>query len=179
MGRPKPLLELDGQPLILRHLSAMRVAAREIVVVTGSGAGELRAVLPPEILTVHNDAWQHTHPLDSLRLALLARPWRGPVLVSPVDVLPAAPETLQKLLSVPAPAVPCSGEADGHPVLLGREQLSQIRAGEPAAAQGLRGLLRGALRVQVEDALVGLDFDDESAWREVRARRAAITGETL
>jgi CTP:molybdopterin cytidylyltransferase MocA len=173
MGRPKPLLLLDGEPLIVQHCRALGGAAREIVVVTGACADELRAVLPPGIVTVHNDAWAHTSPIDSLALALQHRPFRGPVLASPVDVLPASPETLQKLLSVPTPAVPCSRGSDGHPVLLGEPQLARIRAKDPAVAQGLRGLLGRAHRVEVEDELVGLDFDDEAAWQEAFARWAA------
>ena len=47
MGRPKALVELDGEPLVLR---ALRVLAEgggaPLVVVLGAGADAVRAVLP-------------------------------------------------------------------------------------------------------------------------------------
>ena len=47
MGRPKALVELDGEPLVVRALRTLAEGgAAPVVVVLGARADEVRAVLP-------------------------------------------------------------------------------------------------------------------------------------
>lgn len=191
MGRPKALLSVDGRPLVNCHIDALRGAATSIVIVTGCRAPEISAVLPPDVGIVHNERWVQTSPIDSLALALarlkeidreLDRELDR-VLVSPIDVVPPAPQTLQRLLSASAPAVPVSRDGQrGHPVLLGPSEIARITRGDRGGQQGLRGLLADAQTVVVDDPLAALDFDDEETWRTVSvrlARRDEMAAETL
>lgn len=162
MGRPKALLPWRGEPLVSAHVRALRSWADRVIVVTG--ASEIsHALCGAE--TVDNARWQQTWPADSLRLALLRAPGARTAIVTPVDVIPASSQTLVALAgersAVPVDARGC----DGHPVWLGPRELAVVRAGAPSG--GLRTILGEAKRVQVTDPLIGVDFDDEVAWRAV------------
>ena len=170
MGRPKALLPLSGRPLVAHHIEILSLAAHVIMVVTGGHADAIGEILPSHVRTVHNDRWRSTSPIDSLKLALRALPGADRVLVTPIDVLPASEETLARLLSASAPAVPVAASGErGHPVLLGPNEIARALAGD-GDREGLRSLLAGASLVPVEDPLVSLDFDDEAAFREASAR---------
>ncbi|MCO4746532.1 MAG: nucleotidyltransferase family protein [Proteobacteria bacterium] len=167
MGRPKARLSWDGAPLVLAHVAALGLFAREVVVVTGA---EPLEDLLDGISSVHNAEWERSWPSDSLRLALAARPSATCVLVTPVDVVPAQPDTLRALLGRGS-VVPTDPEGlDGHPVVVAGAALDLLRRGPVPG--GLRSVLRDADRVSVSDRASALDFDDLDAWHAVR--RAAI-----
>ncbi|NRA48434.1 MAG: nucleotidyltransferase family protein [Phaeodactylibacter sp.] len=59
MGRPKQLLELDGQPLIARVCDQVRSAGFDaVVVVTGANRDKVEKALPPSVNKVYNKDWQ-------------------------------------------------------------------------------------------------------------------------
>lgn len=164
MGSPKGLLPLRGVPLLRRQVDALAARASLVIAVLGREADAHAAVLPPAVRVVVNDAWATTAMADSLRLALVSADVRGAALVTPVDVAPAAVETLDALLAAGPPAVPCDAEGrPGHPVLLDAAAVEAIRASPPEG--GLRTLLAAARRVGVADPWVALDFDDPPSWR--------------
>jgi CTP:molybdopterin cytidylyltransferase MocA len=167
MGLAKALLPLNGVPLVLCHVNALRPA--RVLVVTGASSDPITALLPTDIEVIHNPDWAQTWPADSLRLALQQADIRGPCLVCPVDTPPARPETLQALLSAGAPAVPVDSDGrPGHPVLLSEVEVAEMRRQAPEG--GLRTLLTGVLRVAVCDPNVAMDFDHPSAWRRFLTR---------
>lgn len=175
MGRPKGLLRLAGRPVLLHHVQTMDRVVSRVVVVLGSEADRLDAVLPPSVTRILNRDWATTWPADSLRLALLEAGVIGRCLVLPVDTPPARTATLLALLRHPAPAVPVGPDGRrGHPVLVGPEEVQRIRAGAPPG--GLRTLLSGAAEIPVEDPLVSLDFDDPEAWDRVARAWTASRG---
>ena len=164
MGSPKGLLALRGVPLIRCHADALGARASQVIAVLGRDAEAHAAVLPPTVAIVVNPDWATTSMSDSLRLALREADVRGSALVTPVDVAPSRVDTLDALLAVGAPAVPCdAGGLPGHPVLLDAAIVGAIRRESPAG--GLRTLLAGARRVTVADPQVALDFDDPESWR--------------
>jgi molybdenum cofactor cytidylyltransferase len=58
-GMTKQLAELDGRPLLLHAIEALRDGgADEIVVVTGHDAEAVEAVLPPGVRAVRNEAYR-------------------------------------------------------------------------------------------------------------------------
>jgi molybdenum cofactor cytidylyltransferase len=84
--RPKCLLELDGVPLIVRLLKALReVGIHEVVVVLGHYASAIEAAIAAipvkQVLNPHPQAGQ----VSSLRLGLQALPTAADVLVALAD----------------------------------------------------------------------------------------------
>ena len=80
MGRPKALVELDGEPLVVRALRALAEGgAAPLVVVLGARADEVRAVLPAGVRAVEAPDWADGMGA-SLRagLAALEAPGRSP-----------------------------------------------------------------------------------------------------
>jgi len=163
MGRPKALLPLRGEPLIAAHVRALAVASDPIYVVLGAHAETIRRAIPAGAIAIVNENWETTFPADSLRQALLHADIRGACWVTPVDVPPATPDTLSRLMQAGPPAVPTSplGEP-GHPVLLDRQMVQIIREGAPPG--GLRTLLKCTPRIPVEAVDVARDFDDPAAF---------------
>lgn len=175
MGHPKGLLPLDGAPLLAHQVAAFADHARRRIVVLGARAEEHARVLPHGVEVVLNPDWERSHPADSLRRAILGAHLHGTAWVTPVDVPPPRPETLEALLRAGAPAVPRDAEGrDGHPVLLDEGLVRRI--GECAPEGGLRALLGDARRVPVSDPLVARDFDDPEAWRAFLVARRAGEG---
>lgn len=166
MGRTKALLRLRGRPVLEWHADRLGAACDRVVVVVGADADRVAAALPGGATIVRNDAWATTRQADSLRLALLAADGDGDALVTPVDALPAAPETLAALVAAGGPAVPVGPDGrGGHPVLLDAALVARIRDAAPSG--GLRELLADARRVPVADPLVAEDFDDPAAWERL------------
>lgn len=177
MGHSKPLLPISGRPLVTWHCAALGAIAERVIVVVGAEGERVTAALPAGVVAVANPAWATTGPFESLRVGLRAL-WPAGVppgtraVVTPVDVLPAAPVTLGALVAAGGAAVPVGPDgAEGHPVVLDAGRLTRIRdpSGGPTPPGGLRSVLIDAARVPVEDPTVGLDFDDPEAFRAATA----------
>ena len=168
MGRPKALLPLFGEPLVLHHVRALGARAQGVVVVTGGHREAVEGILPRHVRVVHNTAWSASWPADSLRLALDAVDATGPVWVTPVDTPPAPIALLDALAATPLPSVPAHGDATGHPVLLDDRTVAALRARVPDG--GLRTLLGHATRVPWPDPWQVRDFDTPEAWRAFTTR---------
>jgi CTP:molybdopterin cytidylyltransferase MocA len=148
MGRPKSLLELDGQPIVARHCEALAAVADEVVVV--AGAANLAGVVPPTVRIVRNDAWATTEPRHSLLLGIADLDPGDEIVATPVDVPPAPANVLEALLDAPADLVADRGAvvtyrgAPGHPIRIGARTL---RAG--LATGTLRDATAAAIPVPV------------------------------
>jgi molybdenum cofactor cytidylyltransferase len=58
-GATKQLLEVDGRPMVLHAIDALRAAGMgEIIVVTGHDADAVEAVAPPDVSVVRNPAYR-------------------------------------------------------------------------------------------------------------------------
>lgn len=121
MGQPKALLDWHSQPLILAHCMALQRVCSQIVVVLGSEAQSIQAVLPSQVDIRINRDWAHTQMVDSLQIGLSGID--GPCVVTPVDTAPAPERILQQLIEHPTPVVPQFEGMDGHPVWIDSKHL--------------------------------------------------------
>jgi len=174
MGRPKALVELDGEPLVVRALRALvEGGAAPLVVVLGAGADEVRAVLPAGVRAVEAPDWADGMGA-SLRAGLAALEGAGPEGAGPEGTaVDAAVVHLVDLPGVTAGAVArlvavgghdvlaraAYGGRPGHPVLLGRAHWAGVRAAAVGDA-GARGYLAGRADVALVECGDLADADD-------------------
>jgi nicotine blue oxidoreductase len=175
MGRPKALVEADGEPLVRRALAALTGGGvTPVVIVLGAEAEAVRAVLPPEAWAVEAPDWS-----DGMGASLRA----GLAALEAVDGARTAVVHLVDLPGVPAAAVArlvaAGGGADGlaraayrgrpgHPVLIGRSHWVGVRAAALGDA-GARGYLAGRLDVRLVECGDLADPDDVDTPDQLRA----------
>ena len=171
MGGPKALLMVDGKPLVESHVQRLTEAGcRPIVVVVRAAiATQVRYLLheTPEAQLCVADTTSMAASLAAALGSVSARFSRA-VIVSPIDMLPVRPATLEALLeAVMAPqvhaATPRYQALGGHPIVA-RESL--VQAFRDGYAGTLRDLLRGAeahrRRLDLDDPAVVGDLDTPS-----------------
>jgi len=147
MGRPKALVELGGEALVLRALRALRDGGCEPgLVVLGAAAGEVRAVLPSDAQVVDAPCWQEGMGA-SLCAGLTALdalvPPPAAVLVHLVDLPGVTATAIARLATLAVPDVLARAAYAGrpaHPVLLGRAHWAGVREAAVGDA-GARGYL--------------------------------------
>ncbi len=184
MGRPKQLLELAGEPLVVRAAwLALESGATQAVVVLGAQEEAIRPVLAGlaqeaggRLRLVSNPAWAQGQS-TSLRAAMQAlSPGCQAVLFLPVDqpLLPVA--LLRRLWRLwreghdrVAPAV--AGEVRGAPAVFDRRFWPELQAVQ--GDRGARDLLRGGDVASVPVPAGWLqDVDTPEQWRRLRAGMA-------
>lgn len=148
----------------------MSTFCERVLVVVGCRAARVAARIPSHVEVVVNDRWQHSHPIDSLAVALAHLATRLPCLVTPVDTPPVRSATATALLRhVGGRAVPVGPDGRrGHPVLLDPATCERIAARPPAG--GLREVLGDATEVEVQDPTVSIDFDRPDEWAAFASR---------
>ena len=148
-GRPKALVELDGQTLAERGIGMLRAGGADpVLIVTGAAQVELGPEY--QVRTVYNDDWR-TGMGSSLRAALrvLADPDVGAEVGAAVVALADQPlvgaEAVGRLIAVyQAGASVAVAAYDGrprNPVLLAREHWPEVIA-MATGDQGARAFLR-------------------------------------
>jgi CTP:molybdopterin cytidylyltransferase MocA len=180
MGRPKALVELDGEVLVRRALRVLdEGGCAPLVVVLGAAAPEVRAALPPGTRAVTATDWAEGMGA-SLRAGLTAlaalQPTPDTALVHLVDLpgvtadavarLRAAATGRQVLLRAAYRSHPA------HPVVLGGVHWAAVRAAAVGDA-GARGYLAGhpALElVECGDVADPQDVDTPEQLSRFRAR---------
>jgi molybdenum cofactor cytidylyltransferase len=135
-GRPKCLLEMDGEPLVRRLVGALKaVLSGPVVVVTGGHAPAVTAALQgmPATLVHHANWAQGASTSVQAGLAAL-RDWPHPVLVALADMPAIGRTELEALLQAwtqrPADAevmVPMVSGQRGNPVLLSASVCKAVR----------------------------------------------------
>lgn len=171
MGRPKALVELDGEPLVVRALRTLAEGgAAPVVVVLGARADEVRAVLPEGVRAVEAPDWADGMGA-SLRAGLAALEGAGPegtgvdaAVVHLVDLPGVTAGAVARLVAVGGRDVlarAAYGGRPGHPVLLGRAHWAGVRAAAVGDA-GARGYLAGRADVALVECgdLAGADDVD-------------------
>jgi nicotine blue oxidoreductase len=165
-GRPKALVDVDGEPMMLRALRTLADGGcAPVRVVLGARAEDARALLPDPSIAVYSEDWA-TGMGASLRTGLEAIRELDvdAVLVHLVDLPWVGPEVLSRLGELASPDVVARAAYDGepgHPVLLGRRWWHEV--GERARGdRGARDWLatRSDLRlVECGDLGSGRDVD--------------------
>ena len=148
-GRPKALVELDGQTLAERGIGMLRAGGADPVLIV-IGAAQVDLAPEYQVRTVGNDDWR-TGMGSSLRAALhaLADPDVGPDVGAAVVALADQPlvgaEAVSRLIAAyQAGAGVAVAGYDGrprNPVLLAREHWPEVIA-MAAGDQGARAFLR-------------------------------------
>jgi CTP:molybdopterin cytidylyltransferase MocA len=145
-GRPKALVELDGQTLAERGVTMLRAGGADpVLLVTGAAQVELAPEL--QVRTVHNDEWR-TGMGSSLRASLRALSREddvGAVVVALADQPLVGADAVSRLIAAyRAGASVAVAAYDGrprNPVLLAREHWPGVIAAA-TGDQGARAFLR-------------------------------------
>ena len=127
MGSFKPLMELNGFPMIQMTVQSLKNAGiRDITVVIGHRAEEMRQILAP--LGVHlteNPAYAESDMLASIRLGLASIQDADAVFFLPGDLPLVSPKSMKqvkdRLAGLPEgiqALVPVTGERTSHPPVL-------------------------------------------------------------
>ena len=148
-GRPKALVELDGQTLAERGVTLLRAGGTDpVLIVTGAAQVEVRP--EHQARTVYNGEWR-TGMGASLRAALRALteleagPEIGAVVVALADQPLVGAEAVGRLIAAyragAGVAVAAYGGKPRNPVLLAREHWPEVIA-TATGDQGARAFLR-------------------------------------
>lgn len=150
MGAFKPLLDLDGKPLICRTVdSLLQGGAEQVVVVTGRNGAAVQQALAnyADVTVLHNDAYETTAMFNSICIGLQELQQFDAVLFLPGDVPCIRPETVRCLLKQwqqrqPDVLYPLYPDADGrlmqwHPPVISGRLIPALLQYD--GAQGLKG----------------------------------------
>jgi len=138
MGRPKALVELNGEPLVRRALRVLRDGGcAPLVVVLGAAADEVRTILPSDVTVVVEPGWAEGMGA-SLRAGLTAlsrQPQPAAALIHLVDLPGVTAAAITRVAALTTSDVLARAAYSGnpaHPVLIGRSHWT-------AAASSARG----------------------------------------
>jgi CTP:molybdopterin cytidylyltransferase MocA len=177
MGRPKALVEIDGEPLVRRALRALGGAGvAPVVVVLGARAADVRAILPAGTESVEASGWADGMGA-SLRAGLAALE-AGPAdaaVVHLVDLPGVSAAVVARLVAAGAGADGLAraayGGRPGHPVLIGRAHWPGVRAAA-VGDSGARGYLAGRADVRLVECGDLAEADDVDTPEQLRAFKA-------
>ncbi|MGV9976991.1 nucleotidyltransferase family protein [Micromonospora wenchangensis] len=169
-GRPKALVERDGQLLVERASATARDGGcRPVVTVLGAAAPAVRARADlGAAIVIDNPRWA-TGMGSSLRAGLAAL-WATEavaVIVLLVDMPGVTPEAVRRLTVLASPdalAMAGYGSHRGHPVLLGRAHWADVAAlavGDVGARPYLRDRAADLRVVPCGDIASGADLDTD------------------
>jgi molybdenum cofactor cytidylyltransferase len=179
MGRPKALLEFEGETFLDRLIGLLAAECAPVLVVLGYGGDEIRAGLrrARQAQILWNPAPERGQ-FSSLQCALAAVPAQAEgFLFTPVDYPAVRPQTLAALVRTfraqrPIALAPRYRGRSGHPVCCAPALAAEMLR-EPADSQA-RAVLRRhqaeILYLEVDDPGVAEDADDPEAYRRLRDR---------
>lgn len=181
----KPLMELNGFPMIAMTVRSMRNAGiRNITVVTGFRGEEVRKVLDPlGVSIVENPRYRETDMLASVKLGLSSMDTGNGVFFLPGDVPLTEPETFRKLWNMReeragkvSALIPMNGEKQIHPPYLSPEGCAGVLGYK--GDFGLKGAMdaQDPLRVNVWDQGAGQDADVPGDFRAMAQYAKAHRG---
>jgi CTP:molybdopterin cytidylyltransferase MocA len=177
-GRPKALVELDGQTLAERGIGMLRAGGTDPVLLV-TGAAEVELGPDHRVRGVYNDEWR-TGMGSSLRAALcaLTDPDVGAAVVALADQPLVGAEAVSRLIAAyQAGASVAVAAYDGrprNPVLLAREHWPEVIA-MATGDQGARAFLRArpdlATLVECGDTGRPDDIDTQADLEHIAVRK--------
>lgn len=174
-AEPKLLASLEGRPLLEHAIEAQcRVAALDVVIVVlGAHAKEIservdfRGAQPVVCLD-----WQQGQAA-SLRRGVAAVAWGAEKIVVTLGDEPlVSAEAIARLAAEAPPARATYGGVPGHPVVLGREEMSAVRGLQ--GDQGARRLLAGATTIECGHLCSGRDIDTPQDLEAIRSEAKSV-----
>ena len=115
MGLQKAMIDIDGKPLIRRHLDTLGSVCNNLIVVSGFRAKRLRPWIS-DATEIHNINWSENEMRQSILKGILTLEDHATVLVTPVDTVPLSKSGLERLIQSPTPAVCVHKKQFGHPL---------------------------------------------------------------
>ncbi len=178
MGRFKPLLKIEGIPIIDRILATFRKAGvRLIVVVCGNNAQNLiNHIAAPDVVCLFNPDYKMTGMFESAQIGMqyiLDHSNRySRMLFTPVDIPLFNKETVQTLLQCKGQIIkPVFNNRGGHPILFQTSLISDVLS--YTGAGGLKGALQhtgiSIKRVSVDDPYILYDADTPEDLEKLRS----------
>jgi molybdenum cofactor cytidylyltransferase len=176
MGRPKALLEYQGETFLARLVRVLGTACDSVIVVLGHHADALRPHVPPRA-RIETNPDPDRGQLSSLQTALRALPGdvAGFAFV-PVDCPAVAERTVERLAEAFARrdpetlfVIPRKSGRRGHPVFAAAALIPEFLALPPAAeARDIVHRYVPCTRyVDVDDAGIFADIDTPEAYRNL------------
>lgn len=176
--RNKLLVDLDGEPLVVRAVRTLLAsAARPVLVVTGHAHEAVaEALADHDVTLVHNPAWADGMS-TSIRAGLDALPDAvDGAMVALGDMPFVRPKDVEALLDAFDPeggaaiCVPVHDRKRGHPVVWSRRFFAELRAlsGDVGARRVLDAHMDEVHLVPVDDPGVHVDVDTPEALAAVR-----------
>ncbi len=172
MGNFKPLMMVEGKPVILHCIdSALLAAVEPVVVVLGYRGHEVATLIrarytTEEIRLVYNDSYADTDMLASVKIGIQALPPCDAFFLLPGDMPAVDPKTFTaiagRMSETSALLVfPLAAGKQGHPALISHRFIGKILAFEGDG--GLQTLwdqnVAETVIVPVDDAGCGIDMD--------------------
>ncbi len=180
-GRHKPLLDIGGQPMLRRVVTAvLGVAPAEVVVVTGYRAPEVTAVLDDlPVRFVHNSDFAQGQPGSVVTGVRALTAFCQVVMVVLGDQPFLTPTSLRSLLGAYRTAdegksilVPMRNGQRGNPVLFAARHIPEITAG--LLNVGCRRLIDShpelVARIEMDDDAFVQDCDTPADYAALQAR---------
>ena len=159
MGRPKQLLQFEGQTFLDSLIERFEGICAPIIVVLGYAADEVRAGIASgaQVEIVVNPAPERGM-LSSLQCGLARVPHDA--LFTPVDLPGISRETIERLAAADGPVViPTFGGRKGHPVRVSHDVIAELLA-LPVDAQARDAIRRHDPQlIAVDDARILHDVD--------------------
>ena len=174
MGACKATLILEGRPLVWWHAVTLRRRCARVVVVVGAHRDAVATALPRDagVEIRENPRWQATGPTDSLAIAIARLDLHTPALITPVDVPPAPPRVVDRLLAHDGPAIAATDGRPGHPVRLSVAAIQHaIRGGGT-----LRDATAGATLIDAAWSCAHLNLNRPEDWQRWTATKLARLG---
>lgn len=173
MGRPKALLEYDGETFIGRLQRIFLAHCDLVVVVLGHEVEFIRSVLDPRVqIAVNPDPERGM--LSSLQAGLAALHSAERVLFLPLDYPAVLEDTVAKLCAMPdcVIAMPRYEGTRGHPVMISRAVVDELLALPVAGAA--RDIIRSHNHeiqyVDVADPAILVDVDTPEDYQALMQR---------
>ena len=179
LGRPKQLLELDGEP-ILRIVVRSALASRleEVILVLGAHAEEIAGAMGDLGQRVVENPDFREGQSTSLRIGLSAVASRADAVLFLLGDQPEVdPAVIDRVIEAfertSRPIVqPVYGTTPGNPVLFARAVFPELLcvAGDQGARSLIRGRLEGVERVTVSDGRPPSDVDTDEDYQALLQR---------
>ena len=175
MGRPKPLLEVDGTTFLERAIKLLRTGGCTYVVAVVNDSDDwiARVADSSGAAIVINDR-PKSEQIDSLRLAIANLPdGYDAVIVLPVDYPRIKQETVNALLqefsrTQTAVLNPAHKGKTGHPVVFSRDVVVELL--RPDLPDGARSVIerhtRDAQTLEVDDPGILIDIDTPADYQQ-------------
>ncbi len=173
MGTPKPLLQLNGKPLIAHVLDALvqSQALASIIVVTGHEREQVSAaVVGRDVVLAHNPAYAEGEMLSSIQTGLRALPPSGgvdAVMIALCDQPLVRSQTITQLVTGwsrarPRVLLPGYNGRHGHPIILSAAGIEEIQS-----LDGTRGATLKDYTSRYSNDRIDFDVDDPAILHDI------------